>query len=538
MRLAGFPELGPEPLALLHRDVDLPAKVTDVADARRQRHLRADLDGPAGAELEGLGGHVLAGDRLDDPAGVGAPEADRRVGGGEVDERGVVLEVVPEPLEVGHAVGAAGDDPEDVLLEAHDREVGLEAARLGQDGRVDHAADRDVHLAHRDLLDGRQGARADDVEDGERGEVEDAGGLAHGEVLGVDDRAPPARVPLVGARRDTVLLDEGGVAVVPLRPLPAGDLEELGVVGALPLVHRGHAQVAVGQVLLGRVDDAVGLGERLERAGLRVLAGLLVGWRRLMSRLVAVDLGLAVDHPLGDGLADRGPFLDPDRGGGPEALDLGRLAQERHAVRRERDEAVDGVLLADLLVAEDLREELEGVLELRVEVVLGERELRRREGGLLVGRDRLRVVQDGPVGVRADLESDAVLALVHEDVHVADDRVLDRPGRLREDLDGAVVGHLVDDRGERDARAGHLGQERGPDAAGDDHVLGLDGAAARGHAPDAAVLDAHRGDLGVRERGQGTHLLRLLAGDGAEAERVADADLGRVEAADEDRTRR
>ncbi len=139
------------------------------------------------------------------------------------------------------------------------------------------------------------------------------------------------------------------------------------------------------------------------------------------------------------------------------------------------------------------------------------------------------------MGVRAHLEADAVLALVHEDVHVADDRVFDRLGRLLEDLDGAVVGHLVDDRGERDPRAGHLGQERGPDAACDDDVLGLDGAAAGRDTPDAAVLDTHRGDFGVRERRQGAHRLGLLAAQRPELQGVADADARRVEATDEDR---
>ena len=42
-------------------------------------------------------------------------------------------------------------------------------------------------------------------------QVDDAGGLAHPQVLGVDDRAPPARVPLVLARhhRVAVLLERG-----------------------------------------------------------------------------------------------------------------------------------------------------------------------------------------------------------------------------------------------------------------------------------------------------------------------------------------
>ena len=40
-------------------------------------------------------------------------------------------QVVGEPLEVGHPVGAAGDDAERVVGQAHDRQVLLEAAARG-----------------------------------------------------------------------------------------------------------------------------------------------------------------------------------------------------------------------------------------------------------------------------------------------------------------------------------------------------------------------------------------------------------------------
>ena len=93
------------------------------------------------------------------------------------------------------------------------------------------------------------------------------------------------------------------------------------------------------------------------------------------------------------------------------------------AVRRQRQQAVDRELHADRFVADDLGEELEGVLELRVEVVLGERQHRRRQRGRRDRRDVVGVHEDRAVGVRADLEAAAVLALVHVGVHVAHDRV-------------------------------------------------------------------------------------------------------------------
>ena len=58
-----------------------------------------------------------------------------------------------------------------------------------------------------------------------------------------------------------------------------------------------------------------------------------------------------------------------------------------------------------------------------VEVLLGERQLGRRQRRGLDRRDVVGVHQDRPVRVRADLQVAAVLALVHVRVHVADDRV-------------------------------------------------------------------------------------------------------------------
>ena len=155
------------------------------------------------------------------------------------------------------------------------------------------------------------------------------------------------------------------------------------------------------------------------------VAGLLVRVRAGDVGLVDVDLGLAVDHQLGDRLAGARALLDPDRGGRPQAADLGRLAEQRHPVVGDRQHAVDRVLHADGLVADDLRHQLERDLHLRVEVVLRERQLGRAQRRLLDRRDLVGVEHDRAVGVGADLEAGALLALVHVRVHVADDRVLD-----------------------------------------------------------------------------------------------------------------
>src|SRR5205807_4075892 len=54
------------------------------------------------------------------------------------------------------------------------------------------------------LLHGLQRTRARDVEDREGREVEEASALAHREVLRVDDRRPPSRLPFGRSPRDAI----------------------------------------------------------------------------------------------------------------------------------------------------------------------------------------------------------------------------------------------------------------------------------------------------------------------------------------------
>ena len=103
------------------------------------------------------------------------------------------------------------------------------------------------------------------------------------------------------------------------------------------------------------------------------------------------------------------------------------------------------------------------------------------------------------MGIRADLEVAAVLALVHVGVHVAHDREADLADGVRELRDGPDADHLVDRRGERDGGTGHPRDARAPHAAGDDHDLRLDVALVRPDARDPAVDDIEAGHLGRGE---------------------------------------
>ena len=166
----------------------------------------------------------------EDVARARPPEPERRPRRRQVgDLRAAVgRRVVGVPLQVGHAVRAAGDDAELLVAEPHDRQVALERAARREHRRVDDLAVRDVHLAHRHPLHRLERARAGDVEDAERRQVEHRRAIAHRQVLGVDDRRPPARLPLRLAPVDpvAVLLEQRRVRLVPLRPLPGRGLEE------------------------------------------------------------------------------------------------------------------------------------------------------------------------------------------------------------------------------------------------------------------------------------------------------------------------
>ena len=252
-------------------------------------------------------------DSRQDVARPRAPEPDRRPGGRHVDERGgaVRRQPVREQLAVGHAVGAAGDDPELVLAQPHDREVGLEAAARAQHGCVDDPSNGDVHLREHRALQGVERSGALHVEDRERGQIEDPGVLSHRQVLGIDDRRPPAGIPFGVARLDAVALHERRVRLVPLRPFPPDCLVEHRAERLLPRVHGREPDPALARPLLGRMDDPVRLRERLEGACLDVRARLLMGVEAADVGRVQVDVRLAVHHPLGDRLPDARALPSP-----------------------------------------------------------------------------------------------------------------------------------------------------------------------------------------------------------------------------------
>ena len=229
-----------------------------------------------------------------------------------------------------------------------------------------------------------------------------------------------------------------------------------------------------------------------------MLAGLVVLVEAGHVGSMQINLRLAENHPLGDGLTNARTFLDPHGCGRPQTLDLGGLTENRCAIGGQGQQSVARVLLADGLIADDVRHELHRVLVLKVEVFLGERHFRWRESRLLVRGNLVRFVQDRAVGVRANLQTRAVLPLVHEGVHVSDDRPLDIALSVGEERYRADVLHLVDGGRQRNRGSGHRGNTRAPATAGNNDVLGLDGAAVGDDGRYVAVRHLDVEDLGVR----------------------------------------
>src|SRR6185312_15071561 len=118
------------------------------------------------------------------------------------------------------------------------------------------------------------------------------------------------------------------VAVVPLRALPAGALEELRAAGPLALVERRRAQAPRLLVLLARVQDVVDLAVALRAAQAHVARARAVRVEALGVALVEVEQRVAVGHELGQGAAAAGRVGDPDGLREPQSARGRALAQQ------------------------------------------------------------------------------------------------------------------------------------------------------------------------------------------------------------------
>ena len=408
----------------------------------------------------------------------------------------------PEQVEVEIPVRP---DLEAVRSEPRDREVAADAAALVEHQRVHDRADRPVQAVGREPVEEGQRARPGDLQALERGHVVETGRLARGERLRAGDGMPVAFRPGIAAR-DLVATQQPLVDAVPVRPLPAVALEEERTELLLALVERRRPERSRVLHRLERMDDVVDLDVVLDTPVVDVRRRQLVGLESVDVALVEVRWRAAIHQPFGHRLADAAGVGDPDGLGQPEALDVGRLAHERGAVRGEREDPVDARFDLDARPAQGRHDPLRPRPRLR-EGVGREVQDGRHDRRLARRQDRGGIDRHRDVGVRPDAEPVDVLAEIEVAVLGAHDRMdvlavgRDREGRHLGQ--GVRLRVLVGERLQRHRHPDHGPDERAPDPgrAHDDVRLDL---ALIGHdRADPAVVGADPGHgVAAEERGR------------------------------------
>ena len=212
---------------LLGRDVQLVAQLAEVRDANAQRARIADVDLLRGAERKCLVREIVRRDRLHQLARARSLDVDLRVAGGDVgDERvraAVGLDVTAHPgLDVTMR-GVGRDDPELLVAELRDGEVGLELSGAVEPLRVRDHAGGAVHVVGRDEVQDAAGVASLDEELRHEGHVHEDDALPRRLVLGL-----PVREPFLASPRERVDLGLDAVRRIPVGALPAAHVAEVG----------------------------------------------------------------------------------------------------------------------------------------------------------------------------------------------------------------------------------------------------------------------------------------------------------------------
>src|SRR6478736_2929091 len=262
---AGRPQHVPEALAVVRGGVQLPAQLAHVGQPHRGDRNPADANLLGAEVLQALVGEVVGADGLHDLAGQRSPQPDAAGAAGDVADldRTVRRRLPTQVVQIQRTVRA---DLEQLFAEPGDGDVAADPTGLVEKQRVGHRADGLVHLSGGDALQQIQGTGPADLKPLERCHVVHGHRGAGPPRLGCGDGGVELRAPGVAGRRNPFrrkLFHQRRVGLVPVRPLPAGALQENRAELQLPGVERTHPQVA-GRVLgLQRVQDVVDLHEVL-----------------------------------------------------------------------------------------------------------------------------------------------------------------------------------------------------------------------------------------------------------------------------------
>ena len=245
----------------LRRDVQLPAQLAHVGDARGPHRGRGEPDLPRGAEGEALVGQVGVGQAREERPRARAHHAHHGVGRGHVGEHGArVAEVPADPGGiVGGGRGCRHDEVR-VFGKAGHRQIALDAAARVQHGGVDDPTGRDIDVVGAEPLQHGRRVRSFQAELGERGLVEEADRLAHGPVL--LGRAGEPVLPAEAVPIDRLHAGRG----VPVRALPAHDRAEARAARGQAIVERAAPHAARGLGLAEGPVHGVEHAHHLHRA--------------------------------------------------------------------------------------------------------------------------------------------------------------------------------------------------------------------------------------------------------------------------------
>ena len=256
----------------------------------------------------------------------------------DLDRR--VVEFAGERQPAAVAVDGAGarDDPERVLAQARNRDVGDDPAAAVAELRVDDASDGPVDPAVADAVEQRQCSRTAHLELAERGHVEDADPLADRGVL-----SPHMLEPRRRRESERALVSaaspprSSGLKVIRAFPAVLGPEDGAEFLGTR--IEWAWSKPAPPLVGVEWVPEPVVVAVRLTRGGRReprVAVGLAEPPRPVGGDVL---LCLAVGHPLGERPAEpagASEAVERQTGRDPEPGGAGNRTEQRVRIGRHR----------------------------------------------------------------------------------------------------------------------------------------------------------------------------------------------------------
>ena len=227
VRIPRLSERVPEDHGIGGGNIELPTEFAHVTHPVGEDFDSGDLDALVRGEWECVVTHVGTGQRPDEVASVGTHDRDTCVLFGHVGDRRVLSNnCASQRVEVALASACSADDPEGVLRDTADGQVGFDAAMVVQPLGVNRCADVGVDSACGEVVQDVASVGARHLELGEGREVEHANRFANSGVFDGVGPVPALDAPrVVEGVRDR--WSEVRLGVVH-RPVPSVEVGEVG----------------------------------------------------------------------------------------------------------------------------------------------------------------------------------------------------------------------------------------------------------------------------------------------------------------------